>query len=281
MSELERLLSELDARIQELEKLPYPAIRDQVFEALQLVDLAHRPGLTNLHALLEEAGLLDRALEDEAVRLLLTLYDLAPLDPVRQAEVALEAVRPYIESHGGEVEVLEVDDGEVHVRLAGACGSCAASPATLRNGVEVALAEGLPGFTRLVVHEPEPAPASPTSPELVQIGAPAFSPAAELDALTGAMALTTVDGRDVLLVREGDSVRAYDPICPTCRAPLADGKLTKSVLLCPFQNCAYDAATGRRVDGIDAPGLKSYPTTIDGGRVLVAGGVAPAEVFAR
>jgi len=80
-------------------------------------------------------------------------------------------------------------------------------------------------------------------------------------------------------VADGDAVRAYEPVCPTCRASLVDGKLTKSVLLCPFQNCAYDAATGRRVDGIEAPGLKSYPTTIDDGRVWVAAGVAPTEVL--
>ena len=83
------------------------------------------------------------------------MYDLAPVDDRTQVEEALDEVRPYIESHGGEVTLLEVDDGVVHLQMSGACQGCAGSSMTLRRGIEQRLRERYPGFQQVVAHEPE------------------------------------------------------------------------------------------------------------------------------
>jgi len=59
--------------------------------------------------------------------------------------VLQEHALPYIRSHGGNVELVDVRDGVVRLRLEGACGSCPASQITLKAGVERALLEALPG----------------------------------------------------------------------------------------------------------------------------------------
>lgn len=56
----------------------------------------------------------------------------------------LDKLRPYIQRDGGDVELVEVDEGIVRVRLLGACGSCPSSTITLKAGIERALMEEIP-----------------------------------------------------------------------------------------------------------------------------------------
>ena len=62
-----------------------------------------------------------------------------------KVEKVLEAVRPFLQADGGDVELVDVtDDGIVKVRLTGACGSCPMSTMTLKMGVEKKLKEEIP-----------------------------------------------------------------------------------------------------------------------------------------
>ncbi len=73
-------------------------------------------------------------------------------DPVRIAEVeaVLVSLRPLFEADGGDIRLVAVgEDGDVHVRLRGACSSCAASPMTLFEGLEPRLRATLTWFRRL------------------------------------------------------------------------------------------------------------------------------------
>ncbi len=59
-----------------------------------------------------------------------------------KVEKVLEAVRPFLQADGGDVELVDVtDDGIVRVKLTGACGSCPMSTITLKMGVERKLKE--------------------------------------------------------------------------------------------------------------------------------------------
>lgn len=61
-------------------------------------------------------------------------------------EEVLEAVRPYIQSDGGDVEFVDIDDdGIVSIRLHGACVGCGMADATVSYGIEQALIEEVPG----------------------------------------------------------------------------------------------------------------------------------------
>ena len=58
---------------------------------------------------------------------------------------AVETIRPYLQSDGGDVKILEITDEKiVNLELLGACGSCPMSPMTLKNGVEEAIKKVVP-----------------------------------------------------------------------------------------------------------------------------------------
>ncbi len=62
----------------------------------------------------------------------------------------LEKIKPSLQSHGGDVELVEVtDDGVVKVRLTGACGGCPMSQMTLSMGIEKTLKEEIPEVKRV------------------------------------------------------------------------------------------------------------------------------------
>lgn len=264
---------EFDKAVAELETLVATLERDgdeRALMMLQLMDAVHRPALE-----LMIAGDLDHPI----AAAVLSMYDLVPLDEVTQIEEALDEVRPYIESHGGGLELLEVEGGIVHVRLSGSCHGCAASAMTLRRGVEEKLRERIPWFTEIVAHDPpeeseasdeqasnvlpllqidpRASPSVDGGGELLQIAQlrrPVFVDVGRLDELAdGSMTVAEVEGHAILIVNLDGEPYAFRNICPTDgRNPLDGGRLTGSVLVCPWHNCAYDARSGKRAD--DEPG---------------------------
>ena len=63
-----------------------------------------------------------------------------------QVEKALEDIRPMLMADGGNVELVDVtEDGNVKLKLVGACSGCPSSQVTLKMGIEQALKEKVPG----------------------------------------------------------------------------------------------------------------------------------------
>lgn len=139
---------------------PDEAIREAAVELFEGLRWLHAEGLARLVDLLaRDSDLFREALDDPHVANLLLLHDLVVVDERDRAAEALESVRPFLRGHGGEVELVAVEEGVVKVRLLGACDGCPSSSATLRQGIERALVEGLPGFRALeVVDGPPGAP---------------------------------------------------------------------------------------------------------------------------
>ncbi|MGH8985013.1 MAG: NifU family protein [Acidimicrobiia bacterium] len=64
---------------------------------------------------------------------------------------AIEAIRPALQSDGGDIEFNGIDgDSVVHVTLVGACGTCPVSMMTLKAGVERIIMDRAPGITEVV-----------------------------------------------------------------------------------------------------------------------------------
>lgn len=167
--ELDELLTRLEGLVADLEQLDDVAVRGRVFELLEGVDVLHRFALSRLVEELDGRVSLDELREAHpAIGWLFEAYGLA-IDEHEAADIALEAIRPFVHSHGGEVEVLDVTDGVVHVRLAGACAGCTASDITLTEGVEEALREGLAGFLRVTVEDDDAEAHPPPGETLLQI----------------------------------------------------------------------------------------------------------------
>jgi Fe-S cluster biogenesis protein NfuA len=151
------LLDRLEELLSEVEGLD-EKVRDTVFELLDGVDALHRLAVTRLAGVVGDVEPLRRA--DPAVAWLLDAYGVGVGDPAA-ASSALEQIRPYLHEHGGEIDVLGVEHGIVRVRLTGACSGCTSAAATLRDGVEEALREGMPGFVAMEVAPDSGAPAHP------------------------------------------------------------------------------------------------------------------------
>lgn len=66
-----------------------------------------------------------------------------------KVEKALEKIRPSLQADGGNIELVDVTDGVVKVRLTGACGGCPMSQMTLKMGVERALKQQVPEVKRV------------------------------------------------------------------------------------------------------------------------------------
>ena len=67
-----------------------------------------------------------------------------------KVEAALDKIRPALRADGGDVELVDVKDGVVTVRLTGACGSCPMSTMTLQMGVERVVKEEVPEIKELI-----------------------------------------------------------------------------------------------------------------------------------
>lgn len=66
-----------------------------------------------------------------------------------QVKAVLKKLRPYLLRDGGDVELVEVDEGVVKLRLLGACGTCPVSTITLKAGIEQALITEVPGVREI------------------------------------------------------------------------------------------------------------------------------------
>jgi Fe-S cluster biogenesis protein NfuA len=159
VSDLASLLDRLEELLAQVEGLD-EQVRAPVFELLDGIDALHRLALGRLGAVLGHDELARLRSADPAVGWLLDAYG-AGVDERAVADAALDAIRPYIEGHGGHVELLDSVGGVVRLRLSGACSGCTASALTLREGVHEALREGFPGFLRMEVEEDLDAPAHP------------------------------------------------------------------------------------------------------------------------
>ncbi len=67
-----------------------------------------------------------------------------------KVEKAIEEIRPFLQADGGNVELIDVQEGVVKVKLVGACGSCPMSQLTLKRGIEARLKAQIPEIKEVV-----------------------------------------------------------------------------------------------------------------------------------
>lgn len=72
------------------------------------------------------------------------------MSETEKVQEVLDKLRPFIQRDGGDVELVDVEDGIVSVRLLGACGSCPSSTITLKAGIERALMEEVPEVREVI-----------------------------------------------------------------------------------------------------------------------------------
>jgi Fe-S cluster biogenesis protein NfuA/nitrite reductase/ring-hydroxylating ferredoxin subunit len=238
-------------------------------------------GLARIIAVTRESGagagekLLESLAGDPLVAGLLSLHDLHPEAPRARIERALERVRPYLGSHGGGVELLEIDERcVVHLRLAGSCDGCASSAATLEYAIRGAVLDAAPEVVAIAVETPDVRPAGEIIP-LQAIGrderrAAEWSSIDTLPQLTGGrLTGALVGGRALVFARAGAQLYAYADRCPGCGASMDGALLDGSLAACAECGRAYALArAGRCADGTLQ--LEPIPLLEDEGGARVA-----------
>lgn len=79
-------------------------------------------------------------------------------DIIRRIEHTISKIRPYINADGGDVQLIDYDDGIVTVSMLGACAGCMAIDTTLTDGIEALLMDEVPEVRKVQLYNPAPYP---------------------------------------------------------------------------------------------------------------------------
>jgi len=186
---------------------------------------------------------------DDLVASLLLVHGLHPHDVERRVSDALDSVRPYLGSHGGDVSLLGVDEGVVRLQFQGSCKTCPSSSVTLELAVEDAVRAAAPEISSIEVVAAEQSPNAgviPAESLLTQLHAnghrsTAWQPVPELAELSdGEVGGFRVAGATALVCRVGGGIYAYRDRCSACTGTLAGAQLSGAVLRCPNCGAGFD-----------------------------------------
>jgi Fe-S cluster biogenesis protein NfuA/nitrite reductase/ring-hydroxylating ferredoxin subunit len=281
-------VARVESLLGQLEALPDAAARRTATEAMQaLLDL-YGEGLGRIVDILAEGddGMLAEALaDDELVAYLLLLHGLHPVGVEERVRGALEGVLPYLESHGGNVQLLGVEDGVVQLRLEGSCSGCPSSSMTLKLAIEDAIFKAAPDVEEVRAEGAVSPAATPSGLLQLEVLKPSVAPsvspgtwamAGSMPQLSGGgVLLKKVSGESVLFMRPSERVYAYRPDCPGCADSLEQAGLQANELTCPGCGNRYDVLRAGRC--LDMPQLHLEPVPLlvdDAGLVKVALGMA-------
>ena len=271
------------------------AARERAEQLVREVVELYGAGLARIVTLLDDPVVIDRLAADDLVASLLLVHRLHPHDLRRRVSDALDRVRPYLGSHGGDVHLLDVIEGlagyTVGLQFSGSCKSCPSSSVTLELAVEDAIRTAAPEVSSIevVAAKPDPAAAGiPAESLMARVhpnddGAPVWDQLPELAELVpGEVGGFVVAGISVLACRVGDQFYAYRDHCPTCDGSLAGAALhagagADPVLRCPRCGSHFDIVhAGAGLDPGAFCHLDPMPLLIRDGVLSVA---VPAEAM--
>lgn len=238
-------------------------------------------------ALTADPGLAERFAADDLIASLLLVHGLHPYPVDRRIAEALDGVRPYLGSHGGDVEFLGVNPGVggtvARLRFSGNCRGCPSSAATLELAIEDAVLAAAPEISSIeVVTATAESTAGPTAAVIpaqslltrVHANGPRHAewhPAPALDDLvSGQVGGFRVAGTCVVACRIGDEFFAYHDRCAACGHTFAGAELADATLRCPQCGTGFDVVrAGMSVNSADLQ-LDPVPVLIRDGAPAVA-----------
>jgi Fe-S cluster biogenesis protein NfuA/nitrite reductase/ring-hydroxylating ferredoxin subunit len=302
----ERLFERVQELQDRLDECSDVAVRELADELVSAVVEMYGAGLERIFSSPEGERLATSLSEDPVVATLLLIHDLHPVPLEQRVQEALETVRPYMESHGGNVEFLGLEEGVARLHLRGSCSDCSASTVTLELAIKRALEEaapdlvglevqgvapqmsglalpmsdsGLPMATGLSSGEPSEAelPVLMSGPDGPEPPTPAPPAWVDLDSVAalglGAMTEVRVGDAELVVANVEGTLLAYRDRCAACGEALHDGALTEGALACP--SCHRSFFLPRAGRSLDDEKLQLEPVPLlrerDHVRVALAG----------
>jgi Fe-S cluster biogenesis protein NfuA/nitrite reductase/ring-hydroxylating ferredoxin subunit len=282
--DFQQRMQQVEGLIRKIENLPDAEARQSAVELVQSLMDFHGAGLERLMEIVAEAGeagyaIFDSFARDDLVGSLLLLYGLHPVTLEERVLGALDKVRPYLDSHGGNVELIGIADEVVRLRLQGSCKSCPSSSITLKLAIEEAIYAAAPDVAAI---EAEGVSEQPKASGFVQIGKAqaggthsttgnGWEEVNDLQSLAhSSVRMMEVRGRSVLFCRLGESLYAYGNLCPGCGQQFEGAQFEVTSLVCPNCGQRYDVIRAGR--GLDQPNLhlEPFPLLVEQGRARVA-----------
>jgi Fe-S cluster biogenesis protein NfuA/nitrite reductase/ring-hydroxylating ferredoxin subunit len=268
--ELVGRVEELQARLERSGDSSTRALAEELVTAIVQM---YGAGLERIVGSLMEAGAAGERIaaslaDDALVATLLLIHDLHPISLEQRVQDALESVRPYMESHGGNVELLSLEHGVARIHLRGSCSDCSASSVTLELAIKQALEQAAPDLEGLEVEGIKaelPVVMSGPAPAPVWVDVESAASLAD-----GSVAAVSVAGTDLVIANVDGSLLAYRDRCASCGSRLHDGLMMAGTLSCP--ECArsfFLPRAGRSMDQ-DRLQLEPVPLLREDGQVKVA-----------
>jgi Fe-S cluster biogenesis protein NfuA/nitrite reductase/ring-hydroxylating ferredoxin subunit len=286
----------IEALIQEVAAFPDPRARATTEELVQALLDMYGEALARMLDLTYESqaagnDLIELFAQDDLLGSLFLLHDLHPIDIETRVAQALVEVRPYLQSHGGNVELLRVEDGVAYLRLEGSCHGCPASTITLKLAIEEAIYRAAPDLNGLQVEGVVEPPRQPgrSMPVTFVPRKRQQSSGQEIQAARDEVAWSVIEGVEIRNGLHGSSLQsvvvrqqplllctvagnyyAYHNRCSNCDASLENAKLEGTGLICPSCGRSYDIYRAGRC--LDAPELflEPVPLLVEDGKVKVA-----------
>lgn len=276
VEDLDRLGRKIQELVAQMDEVADPGARELLRECMEAVVAFYGQGLARILEVTKSATpdgrkVYDALARDSVVRGLLLIHGLHPVDLQTRLREALDKVRPYLESHGGSVELISLRNDVARLRLVGHCRSCASSTVTLELAIRQAIEEACPDLVGFEVEGVEPAGADSAATTMPPHALP------EWIVIDGAAQLADGDllpihARGVALVicKADRELYAYRDKCPACNLPLHLGSLLESGLLDCGAGHQYDLRRAGQCVENGALHLDPFPLLVEDGVTRVA-----------
>ena len=293
VDDLAQLAERVDHAVAEAGALE-PAVRAKAMALKSAIEEFHKVGLTRIVRRLKEdprgKELLFELVDDPTVYALFSMHGLVRADLRTRVSRVIEMVRPTLQSHGGDVSLVDVRDNRAFVRLSGNCNGCSMSSVTLRTTVEESLKEHVPEIegVEVVPTEPEGSLSSDGEPvNVLQIQLPVVAagpdgrqrvvqgagwvqgPRADDVAADRPLAFEA-DGANVIVIRSKEGLRAFRNACAHQGLPLERGvcDAESGTITCPWHGFQFDSASGECFSAPQCQ-LEPFPLRVTDGVVWV------------
>lgn len=257
------------------------AARERAEQLVREVVELYGAGLKRIVEMIDDPGLVERLAGDDLVASLLLVHGLHPHDLERRVADALDRVRPYLGSHGGDVHLLDIVGDTVRLRFSGSCKSCPSSALTLELAVEDAVRAAAPEISSIevVAAEADSTHIIPAESLLAKVhsNGAAWHQVPDIAELApGEVGGFFVAGVSILACRVGEQLYAYRDYCPVCEGSLVGAALHRAddtgapVLRCPRCRNDFDVVHAGAGLGDPAAHLDPFPLLVRDGVLSVA-----------